>query len=286
MGAFSADWLALREPADFAARAARLPDALVGSLLRHDVVSALDVACGTGSNVRYLAERLPVRQDWLLVDVDQALLAQMSACMRQWADARGYQIGVEGDRVVLRGDRLWCRIGTRRADLVDLTDATIFDGRRLVTASAMLDLVSEGWLRQLTQCCRERNATALFALNYDGRIICSPEEPEDELVRHLVNQHQRIDKGFGPALGPDASEAAERLLAGAGYQVQRQPSDWVLSPDARGLQRALVEGWAHAAAELAPKQSASIGRWKSRRLSHIRRGESRFTVGHQDVAAW
>ena len=286
MGAFSADWLALREPADVDARATSLTDAIGRILAQHDVVSALDVACGTGSNVRYLAERLPCHQDWLLVDHDPALLAQTPVCMREWAGARGYQVRVERDGMVLFSDRRTCHIQTRQVDLVDLTDADLFAGRRLVTASALLDLVSEDWLRGLAARCRENNSAALFALNYDGRIICAPEEPEDDLIRDLVNRHQRKDKGFGPALGPDAAAAAERLLLDAGYRVQRQQSDWVLSSDASGLQQALVEGWARAAADLAPDQSASIRRWQGRRLSHIGRGESRLTVGHQDIAAW
>ena len=126
----------------------------------------------------------------------------------------------------------------------------------------------------------------LFALNYDGRIHCSPEEAGDEMVRELVNRHQQKDKGFGAALGPDAAATAERLFAGAGYQVQRQPSDWVLSPDARGLQEALIDGWAQAAAEAAPTESASIQGWRRRRLAHLAGGRSRLRVGHQDVAAW
>ena len=75
MGAFSPDWLALREPADADARSARLTR-LVGGALPHDLVHALDLGTGTGANVRYLADRLPVRQDWLLVDDDPRLIEE------------------------------------------------------------------------------------------------------------------------------------------------------------------------------------------------------------------
>ena len=75
MGAFSPDWLALREPADAEARSSRLTR-LVGDALPHDLVHALDLGTGTGANVRYLAGRLPVRQDWLLVDDDPQLIEE------------------------------------------------------------------------------------------------------------------------------------------------------------------------------------------------------------------
>ncbi len=285
MGDFSADWLALREPADFSARSSQLASVVANAFHPHDIVQALDMASGTGSNVRYLAERLPAHQDWLLVDDDGELIAQAPVRMSEWAAARAYKAHVEPGGVMLQGGRLNCRVQVRRVDVADLTTATIFHGRQLVTASALLDLVSVPWLRDLAVRCREHASAVLFALNYDGRIQCSPDEAGDELVRTLVNRHQQRDKGFGTALGPDAAAAAERLFAGAGYQVQRQPSDWVLSLDARDLQEALIDGWAQAAAEVAPAESVSIQSWRTRRLAHLARGRSRLRVGHQDVAA-
>jgi hypothetical protein len=71
-----------------------------------------------------------------------------------------------------------------------------------------------------------------------------PEEPEDELVRTLVNRHQQTDKGFGRALGPDAAARATELLENLGYQVVRDRSDWVLDRESALLQRQLIDGWA------------------------------------------
>ena len=88
----------------------------------------------------------------------------------------------------------------------------MFSGRALVTASALLDLVSEEWLRSLAARCRESGAALLFALSYDGRIQCSPDEPEDAAIRELVNQHQRTDKGFGRALGSGRAADSPKLF--------------------------------------------------------------------------
>ena len=64
------NWLALREPADVVARSALLTHEIVDALGRHHPLSVLDLGAGTGSNVRYLAGRLPAPQRWLLVDRD------------------------------------------------------------------------------------------------------------------------------------------------------------------------------------------------------------------------
>jgi hypothetical protein len=267
MSGFTADWLALREPADRAARSVQLTRAIADALAKKKApLHVLDLAAGTGSNMRYMAAYLGGDQRWLLVDHDPTLLAAVRAS--------GHSGGPE-------------RFETCRLDLAALADVDgrgIFDGRALVTAAALLDLVSETWLRALAAWCREGGAAVLFALSYDGRIHCTPTDPDDDGMRDLVNQHQRTDKGFGPALGPDATDAAERCFASFGYQVQREPSDWVLSPESEELQRRLIEGWAEAAMAIAPDRSASISGWRTRRLEHVASRRSRIVVGHQDLA--
>jgi hypothetical protein len=279
-------WLALREPADVAARSVPLTRAIADVLPRGRPLCVLDLATGSGSNIRYLAEHLSGQQSWLPVDHDAALLAELPARMAAWGAARSYEVAAGTGEWVIRGSGLQCHVAEpRRLDLAAL-DGTIFSGRHLVTASALLDLVSETWLRALAARCRENGAAALFALTYNGQSSCVPVEPEDDTIRLLMNRHQKTDKGFGAAAGPDATDDAARCFAALGYRVRREPSDWVLPPGARELQRRLIEGWAEAAAEIAPERSAVIENWLGRRLAHVSAGRSQVTVGHEDLAAW
>jgi hypothetical protein len=259
---FSAEWLALREPVDTRSRSARVTHAVADALPRARPIAILDLGSGTGSNSRYLMQYLQSPQQWLLVDKDAALLER---ARRGPATA----------------------MATRVTDLSSIDgQKDLFLGRDLVTASALLDLVSETWLTAVVAACREHRTAVLFALSYDGRMVCSPAEPEDDVVRHLVNRHQRTDKGFGPALGPDAAERASRQLKGVGYQVVRDHSDWVLGPEVRELQRQLIQGWGEAAMEMAPQQSDTIADWRARRLGHLLTGRSHLVVGHEDVGAF
>ena len=70
-------WLALREPADIAARSAALTQAIAAVLPDARPLRILDLGSGTGSNIRYLSTRLPEPQDWLAVDRDPDLLAAL-----------------------------------------------------------------------------------------------------------------------------------------------------------------------------------------------------------------
>ena len=266
MGGFSADWLALREPSDARARSVMLTSAIADRLAGARV---LDLAAGTGANVRYLEGFVHGdrgRPHWLLVDNDPALLAKAAVLL-------GSREGVE----------------TRAVDLsaaLDPPSANLCAGQDLVTASALLDLVSERWLNALAGRCADARSAVLFALTYNGAISCSPGEPEDALVRNLVNRHQRIDKGFGPALGPDAAAFAAQAFAARGYHVRQERSDWLLADDVPVLQQELIEGWADAAVEIAPEETPRVTGWKSRRLAHVGAGRSRIVVGHDDLAAW
>ena len=170
-------------------------------------------------------------------------------------------------------------------DLGSLSETDIFAGRHLVTASALLDLVSERWLGEFADRCRTAGAAVLLTLTYTGRSTCSPPEPEDDVVRDLLNRHQHRDKGLGGvAAGPDAAGDAVRCLERAGYDVRTEPSDWSLGAAEDELQRCLIEGWADVATQMGFDPS-TVARWRDRRVAHLEAGRSRIVVGHLDVAA-
>jgi hypothetical protein len=262
-------WLALREEADAAARSDVITQLVRDLVVRTAPLRILDLGAGTGSNLRYLAPRLPMDQEWLLVDRDPKLLEE--------AIRRAPRL--DGGSV--------CVVDTRCLDLARLDTPELFSARQLVTASALLDLVSETWLSELAGRCQSTGAAALLALTYVGRSRCSPAEPEDEQVRELMNRHQHTDKGLGgPAAGPDAVDSAERAFARVGYLVRREPSDWRLSHRQPELQKQLVEGWARAGIEIAPDRTTVIRSWLGRRLAHLEAGRSEIVVSHEDLAAW
>jgi hypothetical protein len=280
-------WLHLREPFDVEARSDALVRALASTLPHDQPLYAVDLASGTGANIRYLADRLHGQQRWLAVDRDATLLGELLDRTGSWGVARGFDVRLDSNSCLVRGATLECRVETLQIDLGALDDRAIFAGRRLVTASALLDLVSERWLEALVARCLAEGAAALFALTYDGRSSCAPADPVDDFVRELFNRHQHTDKGLGgPAAGPGAVEAVERCFSNGGFSVRRESSDWIVPPSARELQRMLVDGWAHAAAEMAPVLAVPIRDWHARRMAQINDGRSRIEVGHADVAAW
>jgi hypothetical protein len=266
---FSVDWLALREPVDAAARGVNLAQVAWDALRRSSSVAAgidvIDLGAGTGANLRYVAPRIAAAQRWLLVDDDPLLLESAADQLQSWRPPAE------------------CRVQTLRLDLATQLSRLPLRAGALLTASALLDLVSEAWLRELIQRAAAAGAIMWFALTYDGRMECHPGEPEDVEVRELVNRHQLTDKGFGAALGPAAVRLTQQLLTAQGYQVHCEPSDWHVTPDQLALQYALVEGWCRAAAQIAPHRAAVLEGWRLRRRAHIAAARSALRVGHADI---
>ncbi|QIT56720.1 class I SAM-dependent methyltransferase [Aquisalimonas sp. 2447] len=256
---FSDDWLHLRERADQEARAAALLPPLT-DWLGDRRIHVADLGAGTGANLRYLAQVLPAPQEWTLLDQDRALMAEATP-PRSGISVQCYHVDLT------RGDPL-------AASGVDL-----------VTASALLDLVSRAWLEALARSCLQQRSAVLLALSYDGTIRWEPRARGDDLVNTLVNSHQRRDKGFGPALGPDSGPTADAVFRAHGFHTWLSPSPWRLGPGQATLQQALLEGWTHAAVEQAPHQQRELHAWATRRRRNIAAGKSSLHVGHLDLLA-
>jgi hypothetical protein len=284
LSGFSPEWLRLREPLDAASR-----DPGSSATLERDrggVLEVVDLGAGTGANLRYLAPRLGGAQNWLLLDDDPRVLGAVETELSLWGKLQSAQLTGSGDDLVVHGAGFQCRVHRRRFDLAAQLNEIALPDHALVTASALLDLVSASWLQALAVRCRAARARLLFALTYDGRMMCSPSEPEDAMVSVLFNRHQTTDKGFGPALGPAAATTSARIFSELGYEVTARESDWRLQAGDRVLQTALVGGWMQAALDIAPQEEDTLRAWHHRRLEHIEHGRSALVVGHIDLTAW
>lgn len=258
---FAASWLALREPVDHRSRSDELTGILAAEGRQRGWSRVVDLGSGTGSNLRYLDPRLPWVESWTVLDQDGDLLGRVTEP----------RPGRELRRIT--GD-------IAREGLAAVAET------ELVTASALLDLVSDDWMAALVRACRAAGAGALFVLSYDGHIHLAPEEPEDAEVREAVNRHQERDKGVGAALGPAAASVAEELFRGAGYRTESVRSPWILEgPADAALARELTDGWVEAAAEVWSGDPARLRRWHARRRDQIHGGGFRIEVGHRDLLA-
>lgn len=278
MSGFSAEWLALRELADHAARDKALLDEVRGHFAGRDHLSVVDLGSGAGSNLRGMATKLGViSQSWTLVDYDRDLLSTARARLAEWAES----VEIRGEELVLTCGRIRITVDTRIVDLN--TDLETVAGWRpdLVTAAAFFDLVSEPWIDRFCATLARHSLPLYTVLTYDGREEWSPAHDLDAAINDAFNAHQATDKGFGPAAGPKATDRLAREFASHGYTVATGNSPWRLSPvgDAE-LTRQLADGIANAARETGRFAPADVGTW---RAAHG--PDAAVRIGHLDLFA-
>jgi hypothetical protein len=260
---FSAQWLALREPYDLRARNATVLDAVAAAFRDRPAVAVVDLACGAGASLRAVGPRLPPRQSWRLVDNDLGLLA----------------------RTVTLAEPPRLTVTAQAVDLARDLELALDGPLDLVTCSALLDLVSQPWLERLAVEAAARRLPVYAALSYDGMATLEPGDAFDAEMVSAVNRHQRRDKGFGPALGPQAGALATARFKEVGYQVVQGRSDWVFGPQDGAIQDAILAGWATAARELGDVPLDRIAAWFTHRRELVADGRARLRVGHIDVFA-
>jgi hypothetical protein len=252
----SPDWLALREAADGAARAPELVDLVAGRLRQFDGHTVVrDLGCGTGSMARWLADRLPGPWRWLMQDHDVGLLDSV--------DVPGTVIPLPGDVTALSA-----------ADLAATS---------LVTASALLDLLTEAEVDGLVAACVAAGCPALFALSVTGKVELTPDDPLDADVEAAFNAHQRRVVGDRKLLGPDAADATTAAFARRGVTVIGRPSPWRLDGAQADLTEEWLIGWVDAAREQSP--GLDLADYLDRRLAQADAGDLRVVVHHTDVLA-
>ena len=261
MSGFDKDWLALREPADRAARDERLVEGLACYLEKMERPRLLDIGCGTGSTLRSLSEHVPEETSWLLLDNDPLLLAEASR--RAGTDRR---------------------IEFRVHDLADL-DALPLDGVSVVTASALFDLCSERFCAALADRLAEEGCGLYAALNYDGVMRWSPQHPLDDRMTDFFNRHQRTDKGFGPALGPDATACLAGQLTSRGFTVATGESPWQLDGRTAALHAELLKSLREPLVAAGDFPETTVDEWLEFRLDAISRPGASCLVGHRDLLA-
>jgi SAM-dependent methyltransferase len=258
-------WLALREAADAAARSAEFAEKLRRLLPTRGNTVIHDLGCGTGSMGRWLAPRLAGRQHWIGYDRDAELLAHAAANPPGFA-ADGAPVTVE----------------TRQRDITQLEPQEL-DGAGLITASALLDMMTEDELDRFVTSCAAAGCPVLLTISVIGRVELAPADPLDECLGRAFDAHQRRTVDGRRLLGPDAVDAAVARFTALGAEVLALPSPWQLGAGQAALAAEWFTGWVRAACELRPELTGAAAEYASRRLAQAAAGELGVTVHHQDL---
>ena len=221
------------------------------------VLEIIDLGAGTGANQRWLAPRLPFQQRWIHLDHDPAI----SRSLPQPDDTMIIDSSVESlGRLLADGSR----------------------DHRLVTCSALLDVLTTPQLAAVCESVIDNQVPALFSLSVTGAKSISPADPHDQPLLDAFNDHQRRD---GRA-GPEAITLAGDALRAGGFTVCTQETPWQLSASGDSAFVAqLLQERLDAAVAQEPGLAVMAEAWLELRRAQLQLGTLRIEIGHRDILA-
>jgi hypothetical protein len=223
-----------------------------------------DLACGTGSMLRWLSPQLPGPQRWVLHDVDGDLL----------------------DVAVMSAQRLpnpaVLAVEARRGDVTRLSLGELADAD-LVTASALLDLLTQEEVERLAASCLEPGCPVLLTLTVTGGARLDPPHPLDRVLAGAFDRHQRRLRGGRSRLGPDAARIAARTFTLLGAAVEVRPAPWRLGAADADLILSWLDGWLSAACTQEPQLAAEVAGYARARKRDADAGRLAVAVQHEDL---
>jgi len=258
-------WLALREPADAAARAVDLVGHLGQRLPATGLLVIHDLGCGTGGMGRWLAPLLPGPQHWVMHDRDADLL-EVAAADLPGPAADGAGVTVEA----------------RQSDITRLPPDELV-GATLITVSALLDMLTRDELAGLVSVCARAGCPVLLTLSVVGRVDLTPADPLDARVAAAFDAHQRREVDGRRLLGPDAVAVAVEQFERLGAEVLVRRSPWRLGAGEAELTAEWFTGWVGAACEQQVELAAETEGYARRRLAEAAAGQLAVTVDHADL---
>ncbi|MGS0685954.1 class I SAM-dependent methyltransferase [Nakamurella sp. GG22] len=261
----SVDWLTLREPADAQARSVDLVERVRRWLPPDRPTVIHDLGCGTGSMGRWLAPQLSGRQHWMLYDREPGFLSVAASGLPTTGPA-GEQISSE----------------TRLEDITRLDDGRLA-GASLITASALLDMLTADELDRIVAACVRAGCPVLLTLSVTGRVELAPPDTLDGAIVAAFNAHQRRDTESGTLLGPDAVLMAAESFERAGATVIDRDTPWRLDASHAPLLAEWFAGWVRAACEQEPSLTAAATDYAGRRAAEAADGALLATVWHRDL---
>ena len=218
-------------------------------------IQIIDLGAGTGANQRWLARRLPLRQRWIHLDHDPII----SQSLPLPDDTMIINEGVEALRQLLDS-----RAGHRR----------------LVTCSALLDVLTTAQLDAVCRAVIDNQVPALFSLTVSGTLAVVPSDPDDQPLLDAFNDHQRR---AGHA-GPEATSLASNSLRAAGFRVLCEQTPWQLTASSgQAFVDQVLQERLNAAVAQDPALTPTAVAWLELRRVQLALGVLRIELGHCDI---
>jgi SAM-dependent methyltransferase len=280
---FSVKWLNTRYPFDVAARNSEVEKAALMALPPDRDLRLLDLGAGTGNSCRYFIPKLPQNQEWLLVELNPDLIEAAKQQLVEFAKAEGYKRLPSDDGLKFKGKKT-IHIRFLQHSFLHLNDVLDLSGFDLVTAGAVIDLLSTDMLEQLVQQFIGHVAPFLATINFVG-LLFDQATDRDRQYAALYMQHMQRERPFGRALGAHCIPFLESWLLIRDIPFLSGASDWMIRPEDTAMHAFQLDFMEEAITEMlaCPEAGEKLQEWLAQKRAASKAGQLSFRVQHFDI---
>lgn len=279
---FATDWLEERNRFDEAARNPTVEAAFLRYAEQQQPLNLIDIGAGNGAVFTYLAPKLPPEQNWTLVELNPKLLKNARQRLLLWANGNHYTIEKdEADYLLFTRQERRLSIQLRQVSFLKLEEHFPLEAYHAVTASAVIDLLSQEMLEALLRLLHRHQLAFYATLNYQSMEYL-PAGPQDTAMIEAYEQHMRRQQDFGRALGPTCTTALHQLAKSIyGHSPVDGPSPWAIRPTDIAMHRHLLSFMETSIAIANPKLDTAG--WVARKQELLESNQLHLTVNHTDL---
>jgi precorrin-6B methylase 2 len=279
--AYYIDWLAERYHFDAAARHPLIEEKFLHALPPNDTIALIDVGAGTGANCRYLMEKIPANQEWILIEQNSEFSEESLRSLQHHGLQKGYETYLQNGTLTLKAPAKTVQIKALQGSLLEINRMADLSATNAVVANAVFDLFTAEEFETFVQKITRHQLLFYATMNYENMHFL-PTHPQDEKMICLYHEHMLRPQDMGTALGPGSVVQMIEILQQHRYAVTAGNSLWHIHSKHEKMMRYLLNFMASAIAELplSVEDTLLLKPWKKQKeeatVLHL-------IIEHQDI---
>ncbi len=281
---FSKSWINMRIKYDNCSRSNILKNYLKDNSSFSDI-ELLDMCCGSGSFMIWSIKNKLSFTKYTLIDNDIKLLKSIKSNLKRIIpnDLKIISNTNNMNLILRKNNSISSKVLIKKNNC----DTYKHDTKRfhVISYAAVLDLMSKSSIDNALERVNDLNVL-YFSLCFNGTIKWAPINTFDKYILSFFNKHQRLDKGFGKALGFKSIEFIKKCAQKKGMNIIFKSSPWVINnkshEDTIFMNRYLIDV-KKALFHMEGIDKDILRKWYKDKKNEIDNKSIKLYVGHEDI---
>jgi hypothetical protein len=241
----------------------------------------VDAGAGSGANMRYLMEKIPASQQWVLIEQNPDFSKASLQVLQQHARHQGYTSFMEQDTLTLQTPTKTIQVNAKQGSLLEIENLTDLSHTDAIVSNAVFDLFTLHQFDTFVSTIARYQLIFLSTLNYENMHF-SPTRWQDEKMIALYHAHMLRPQTVGPAMGPACIPQMSDILKKHRYAVATGSSLWNIHSKDEKMMRYLLNFMETSIAELppSPEDKLLLQQWIKQKKETA---DFTLIIEHQDI---